>query len=113
MAVLLARALEHHVGGPPGDPFGLPGGKTSSSAGVQHLDRPEVGGQLLAPLAGLHRGDRADPTGHQGGDGQRTDRSGPDDHHAVPGGDPRAGDPVQRHGQRFGQGRLARGQAGR
>ena len=111
--LLLARALEHHVHGPLGDPLGLPGRERLEVGGIEHLVGAQLAGQLLAPVPGLDGGDRPDAAGHQGGDGQRADGTGPDDHHAVAGGHARAGDPVQRHGQRLGQRRMAGGQARR
>jgi hypothetical protein len=109
---LLARALEHHVHRVVGDAIGLPLREHLEVGRVPHDVGAEVAGELLAALARLDHRHRSEALSHQGGDRQRTDRAGPEDHDGVALDDLAPRDAVQRHRQRFGQRAAPRAPSG-
>ena len=111
---LLARALEHHVGGPLGDPLRLPGREGLEIGRVRAprwrrgraascLRRSPGSTAVIGPMP---RATRAAMESAPIGPAPMTIT-------LSPAGDPRAGDPVEGHGQRLGQRRLAGGEARR
>ncbi len=103
---LLARALEHNVEGGFSESLRLPGWEALQVVRLPHLGGAKVRCQLAAPLPRLDGHDIRDSQGPQGGDGQGADGAGADDENPITGLRPRAGDPVQGHGQWLGQRRV-------